>query len=664
MAGYKGLKTAWILSFGLVASAMAAQPISQTSVHNNQPVSAEAPAQPAKHLWNLQNADIRAVIHTMAQLTGKNFIIDPRVEGHITIVSKTPMTVAGLYKVFLSMLSVLDYAAIENGNVIKIVPATDAKQFAGGKEKKSAAGSSVVMRVVPVNNISAMQLVPILRPFMQEWGSVTAYNPSNTLLIAGSRDNVKRLVAIVRQMDHNDASEIKLVPLTYSNAKSLVSVLTAIQAGDRSEGKVTNVTFAADTDSNGVLVSGNAANIKQMVALIHRLDTKSSRDSGNVAVVHLRYLSAKSLAPILTRIAHGQVATEEKAAKAGGGTVSTATSALSSMSAGDSSVAVEAIPNGNSIVISAPAVMIQRLKRVIASLDVKPRQVLVEAIIVRVNESLVNKLGIMWGSATNNSADDTAGTLAGFKQGVGFLRDVTIKGLLQALTRKSGTDVLATPSVVVLNNQKASISDGKNIGLQNRSYATTDTGGSSSSSADSSNVPFTTLERTDVTLKLDVTPQISPDRTVLMKIDQSDKQVDPTGGTSDNPVLDTSEIKTSVMVKSGDILVLGGLIRHDNKSTKDSVPILGSIPILGKLFQYDDNDNEKQNLMVFMKPIILRDASVNERETLQRYRYIRQQEVIKAAGEPLVSKSDFPVLPGAHASGARRAHLPLPFSHD
>lgn len=638
--------------------------------------------QPLKQVWNLQNADIRAVIQTMSSLTGKNFVIDPRVQGKITIVSKKPMTVKELYRVFLSMLQILGFAAVPAGNVVKVVPAMNAKEYAGtavtGKGTVPIGDDNVVVRVAQVNNVSAAQLVPILRPLMHDWGSIMAYTPSNALILAGSADNVARLVKIVHTMDEKNASEIQESQLRYASATKLVKVLQQLQQDDRAEGKVTNLSFAADAESNSVLISGNKVNIVSAQKLIRRLDLKSANGNGGIEVVRLKYLEAKDMVTILTKLVHGHVSAGSSSDASSGGASSSGSSSSSTASnssplgvlsaGGNKDISIVAEKSSNALLISAPAEVVTKLNRVIHRLDTRPEQVLVEAIIVQVDDSMVNKLGVRWGTMSQDSgSSDSSGNslsqaLNGFQPGVGFIRDVTIKGLLTALKNIANTNVLATPSIVVLNNKKAVISDGVNVGIQNRQYATTDTGGGSSSGDDSSNVPFTTTQRTDVTLKLTVTPQISPNKTIMLKIDQSNRQLDPTASnsSSDNPTIDTSEIKTNVLVNSGDILVLGGLIQNQRKRLSTRVPILGDIPLLGRLFQYNTKDYEKKNLMIFLKPIILSSGSDNQKVSLERYRYMQAQQIKKAAGESLVTRAG-PMLPTVTGIRAGRLQLPPPF---
>jgi general secretion pathway protein D len=622
--------------------------------HNNDNAVTKTKQAP-EQMWNLQDADIHAVIQTISQLTGKNFIIDPRVQGKITIISSRPMSVNELYQVFLSMLQVLNYAAIPAGDITKIVPMVQAKEYGGALSSRSHPGSGdeVVVQIVPVDNISASQLVPVLRPLLQEWGSLTAYDPANTLILAGSANSVNRLVDIIHTMDQKNASAIQVVHLKYANAKKLVDVLTSLQASDRSEGKVNNISFAADEENNAILLSGNGGQRNQMKRLIHQLDTRTSNGSANTVVLKLSYLNAKKLAPILTKIARGKLAQQNRQRSngvegnrfgIGGGDTN----------ASDAGISIQSEDDDNAVVINAPTAMIQTLRQVVRQLDVRPGQVLVQALIVRVDESVLEQLGIQWGTTTPN-ANPSSLNVANFPAGIGFIPNGNLQVLIQMLTTNTSTDVLATPAVVVLNNKPATISDGKNVGIINRQYE-----GTSAPISDNSTLPFNTFERYDVTLQLKVTPQITPNNTVRLTIDQQDNRLEPdTSSTPDNPTIDTSKIKTNVLVNSGDILVLGGLISNDSEEHKNKIPFLGDIPLLGHLFRYTNRSAEKKNLMVFIRPVILHNRYQGNAETRKRYDYIRFQEFRKKADLGL-DVTDAPMLPDIN-NGTKPAQLPPPF---
>src|SRR3990167_3040671 len=600
------------------------------------------PTQSQKQMWNLQNADIRAVIQAISQLTNKNFVVDPRVQGHVTLVSAKPMTLEEMYHVFLSMLQVLNYSAIPAGNIIKIVPSMDAKGYGGTLVNSSNPGSGdqVVVRVVPVNNVSAIQLVSIIRPLMLDWGSVSAYQPSNALILSGSAANVNQLISIVNNLDQNNGSTAEVVRLKYADAAKLAQVIQSLQSSDSNQGKVSNVSVVADAASNVLLVSGNGVNRERSVKLIKQLDTPNAAGENNTAVVHLNYLTAKELAPMLTKLAHGYVEQAKKRTPGGG--------ALMSNSFGvgnngeNSDVSIQSVKDANAIVMSGPHQIIQSLKGVIAKIDTRPQEVLVQAIIVKIDESAMSQLGIQWGMGDprQTSSDGTAIISQAFQNGLGYIRNGSFSAVIQALMTNANTDILATPSILVLNNQKASISDGKNIGMYNRQY------GANTTNTGDSTVPFNTYDRKDVTLSLNVTPQIAPDNTVKLKIRQKDDSLmqgqDPN---NPNPTINTSKIDTTVLVNSGDILVLGGLISNNDTVQDQKIPILGDIPLIGRLFHSKQHSTEKKNLMVFIRPMIINNKKDAQAQSMKQYNYARYQQMRRKDGLGLSNADRHPVLP-------------------
>lgn len=583
--------------------------------------------------WNLKDADIRAVIETVALATGKSFIIDPAVQGKVTFISQKPMSTSEMYQAFLSMLQVMNYSAVPSadGRVVKIVPSAIVTEVGGqlANRHHPGKGENIVLRIVPVSHVSAIQLIPVLRPLMPSWASVTAYAPSNTLILAGNAHDMQRLVALVHHMDQNSTSQVSVVNLRYADAKQVVSMLDMLREHDLAEGKVSNVSMVADSNSNSILLSGDLSDMVIMKGLIAKLDRPNSASVGNTEVIHLNYLTASKLAPVLEKIASN----DSKASKT------------------DNPVSVQAQTDDNAIIIHAPPAIMLGLESVIKKLDVHPKEILVEAIIVNIDESLLNQLGIVWGTVDldgnptttangTTSAQNSFALKLGGRHGIGFVGGGGIQALVHALMSNSAADVLSTPSIVVMNNQDATIADGKNIGMFNRQYAT-----SSSNNNLSGVLPYNTVERKDVTLSLKVTPQISPNNILRLKINQKDDSLDPDqSGDPDNPTIDTSQITTSVMVKSGDILVLGGLANHEQKKSTAKVPVLGSIPLLGRLFQYTNHSVEKKDLMVFLRPIIL-NAATTDKQSVSRYHDMREQELrMQLQGEHL-SADDLPVLP-------------------
>jgi general secretion pathway protein D len=625
-----------------------------------------------QQVWNLKDADIRAIIQTVSMITGKTFIIDPRVQGKVTFISQHPMSVNELYNAFLSMLQVLNYAAVPGGGVTKIVPSVDANSMNNKVVSRfhPGAGDELVVRVVPINNVSAIQLIPVLRPLMPQWSSITAYSPSNSLILASTAANINHLVKIINKMDSRSENETSIITLKHANAENIVSVVTKLQSGERALGKTPNVSVAADKLSNTILISGNLNNISTMKSLITQMDNRATDSTNAAKVVFLNYLSAKKLAPVLNKIANGQ----ENDAK-GKGTTATDS---------NSKVSVQAEPdNDNALIIRAPNNIMSQLVNVIKRLDVRPQQVLVEAIIVKMNESLLKQLGIVWGTVIsntgtpdnpnapgqpiNNGAASSPSNTFALKiapGGFGFMQNSSLQVLIHALSSDASTDILSTPTIVVLNGQKATISDGQNVGIVNRSYQNSSPG--TGSDVQGLGVPYNTIERKDITLSLTVTPQISPNHTLRLKITQQDdslaSQIDPGTPGSDNPVIDTSKITTNVLVRSGDILVLGGLVDHSTKKNDQKVPFLGSIPLIGRLFSYTNHDVEKKDLMIFLKPVIINTNYERRKATLKKYHYMRGEMLGIKAG-PTLHPNDSPVLPNIPSTRQlNRDALPAPYN--
>ena len=604
------------------------------------PVAPSAAPNNGAQIWNLKNTDIRAVIQTISVLTGKTFIVDPSVHGTITLVSQKPMTPDELYQVFLSMLHLLHYAAIPSNGVIKIVPATDAnalsRQFATNAQPGS--GDQIVLRVVPINHVSATDLVPVLRPLMSQSGSVTAYLPSNSLILAGTASNIARLVRVIKRMDSTNAPQLAVVHVRYANAKKIAAVIQTLQSNNASQASsLGNTKIAADEQSNSIVISANLKNQLTVRNLIRQLDQPGS-GGDNTQVVTLNYLTAKKLAPILTKIASGMAVSNNNVSKSG--------KTAPIVNAGNASdISIQAEDSDNAIIMHGPRALLRSLRHVIHQLDVRPKEVLVQAIIVKIDEGLLNQLGVVWGTSNGESTPGgSSATLASpdsaalkINHGIGFLPDGNLIALMHMLKSNGSSDILSTPSIVVLNNQKAKIDDGQNLGVANSTYP------QAPSPASSTNIaPYTTFVRQDVTLSLVVQPHISPNNMISMSLIQQDDTV-ASGGSTDNPILNTSKINTSVLVKSGTILVLGGLIDNNQQKTVEKLPILGDLPIIGHLFRYDTHQIQKTNLMVFIRPIIMSRTSART-ATQNSYAYIREQQMNMLTNKPITVDVP-PVLP-------------------
>lgn len=656
------------------APAKTASPVTKTVTPT--PIAAMSPAantQPVaeqnQHIWNLQDADIRAVIDAVSKATGKNFIIDPHVQGKITIVSNKPMGPDEAYQVFLSSLQVLGYAAVPSGNVIKIVPNTAARSLSApiSNAQNPGQGDEFIVRTIHVKNVAASQLVPILQPLVPEWSFVSAYIPTNTLILSGQANNINRLVSIVDNIDQKATNETQVINLQHASANKVLSALTALQNANRAAGKISSASFAADPQANSIIINGTPDDMIQLTNIIRQLDKPGSGDIGLTQVIYLNYLDAKKFAPILAKIAHSAYSSDDESA----GKMTSTTSAPGSIQATASlasnpddsdainkQIAIQAEPTSNALIISAPAPMMANLKAIIAQLDVQPQQVLVEAIIAQVDERLIRQLGIRWGVQPDADASDTPSSTSDSSDiplpgSIGFIRSGNLRIIVDALSSDNAADILSTPSIAVLDNQQAEIQVGKIIPIENRQYATSTTGNNSDNST-----PFTTFEQKPVVLKLTVTPQISPNQFIRLNIKQVNDSLQNPDNPGPLPIINTSNIKTNIMVKSGDIVVLGGLISNQYNDATQRVPVLGDIPLVGNLFKHKDKEMEKLNLLVFLRPIILAQNAQTQQITQERYDAIRQQQLLRREGKDILTTDATPLLPALKKTDVQ---LPPPF---
>ncbi|KTD03468.1 GspD family T2SS secretin variant LspD [Fluoribacter gormanii] len=654
-------------------------------------------------LWNLRNADVRAVIAEVSRVTGKNFVIDPRVQGKISIVSSTPMNNNELYQVFLSVLQVSGYAAIPSGAIIKIIPNIDAKTQSPdllNGIKHPPRGDDMMVAVVPVHYVPSEQLVPVLRPLMPQWSSISAYAPSNMLILSGRANNIRSLADIIKQVDNSSANGIDIVHLRHSLAMDIAATLKDLVKTQPSMGGArTQLTIAADDRSNSLLVSGSKTDRIRLRMLILKLDRESSEGvNSNTQVVYLNYLRAEDLVPILAGIAQanfsGNVGTTigtitrpildstnpasnlannsnmqgstssssspystgsgsgGSSLTASGATANTSTTTTQNEGTTKPTVQIIAEPNTNSIILNAPASVIRTLKRVISQLDIKPAQLLIEALVAEINQSDINDLGIEWGS------DQQTGKPESFTPGFAIINSSTklddFQAQIYALARENKANILSTPSVVVLDNRQAKILVGKQVSIASTTQPA-NAGGTTNNG-----VPFTTFDRVNVALHLYVRPQITRGNGIQLQIDQGNDTLDPpvVSPNTATPTFRISSIVTSVHVESGDVVVLGGLTQDSLGNENNRLPVLGDIPGVGRLFKRNINSREKRVLMVFIKPIILRNERDNMHMTSEKYNNVRQFELdwLKSQ-DAFVQSNNATVLPAL-----KRAELPKPFN--
>lgn len=578
-------------------------------------------------LWNLQDADILSVINEVSQETGKNFIVDPRVNGKISLISSKPIKQNEVYQVFLSVLGLLGYSAIPSGNVIKIVPNMESAEQATSTASKRAPGhgDEVVVRVFPLENVSASQLIPVLRPMLPQWSNISAYTPGNVLIVLGRAANLERIHHIIQDVDKASTSGIQIIPLQHASATQVANVLNNLQAAAKGAGESTLVSIATDERSNSILLGGPKAMRLKMRVLISQLDSPSSTPSGNTEVIYLRYLEAKTFAPLLGKIAQNIIGKDTGTRFDASNAINVQTAGTAGAAAKEVSVTstiIQAEPNSNAVIVTAPPALMQAIKTVIAKLDIRPKQVLVEAIIAEVDESNLTNLGIQWGSVTPSgdvATGATGSSVTSFPQFgagvVGIIPYVRIQAILSILRNQNGVDILSTPSVVVLDNQKATIEVGQDIPELTGQYSTTGTTGTVT--------PFQTIGRKKVTLKLDVTPQINLGHSVRIKLNLKNDTLQNPQSPGLTPLINTSNIQNSVIINSEDVLVLGGLISNTNNENINKVPILSSIPFVGPIFEQKTTNQQKRNLMVFIKPIIMRDNEDATSITHVKYEAVR-----------------------------------------
>jgi general secretion pathway protein D len=607
---------------------------------------------------NLKDADIGALISTVAEVTDRNFIVDPRVKGKVTVISSRPMDSDEVYQVFLSILKVHGFAAVPSGEVIKIVPDVNAKQdgIPTANDRDPGRGDEMVTRVVQVDNVAAAQLVPILRPLVPQQGHLAAYPATNVLIISDRANNVERLLTIIRRIDQVSDSEIEVISLQYASAAEVVRVLTslkrAVPTAKGAAGPGDGQVLVADERTNSVLLSGDRASRLRMRAIISHLDTPLDT-GGNTDVIYLRYANAAEIVDTLLGV--GKI--EEKEAQQGKAT------------APKGSFDIQADDATNSLVITAPPDIMRTLKHVISQLDIRRAQVLVEAVIAEVSEDTARDLGVQWafsgvdgssgpvgvvnftnsGSVVSdviNGAADVANggafpsivgnALLGLGSSSGSFNYLAVMNLLAS---DANTNILSTPTLVTLDNEEAEIVIGENVPFVTGSFTST-------GASDGATNPFQTIQREDVGLTLKIKPQINEGDALRLEIEQEVSNIaDSVAGAADI-ITNKRSIKTNVMVDDGQVVVLGGLIEEQIGESIQKVPLLGDIPFLGVLFRSKTADVTRTNLMVFIHPVILRDAAVTNSYTNSKYNYIRALQMQQDEdGVNMLPDKHHPVLP-------------------
>ena len=652
---------------------------------------------------NFVNADIEGVVKAMAQITGKNFVIDPRVKGTVNIISAQPVARANMYDVFLSALRLQGFTAVEGHGLVKILPEADAKLHRNDVDGQRAGGDGIQTRVFTLTHQSAVQLVPTLRPLVAPNNTITALQNSNTLIVTDYASNLQRLAGIIAAIDQPDDAGSAMIVLHYASALDAAQTINRLfaappQAVQTLQGAdpTQRLVVIADARSNSLLVRAEdparLAQIRQFAAM---LDSPTSA-AGNVHVIYLKNAEAVKLAATLRGIHSGSAASS---AQAFGSSAPAETTALSPMAntgsgaqtaagggkepmLGDATAqsAAETVPGiiqadaaTNSIIITAPDALYNNLRAVVEKLDARRLQVYVEALIVELTASKAGEFGVQWqdlggigkagtqvfggtnfgGAGQNiigiaqNPASAGPGLNIGTMRGtvtIGGVQILNLGLLARALETDSNANILSTPTLLTLDNEEAKIVVGQNVPFITGQYAVS---GSATTPS-----PFQTIERKDVGLTLKIRPQISEGGVVRLQIYQEVSSVADTANPA-GVITNTRSIESTVLVNDGQIIVLGGLIQDAVNGGVSKVPVLGNLPLLGGLFRYNNHSRTKTNLMVFLRPTVLSDAQRADAVSSERYDYIRGQQIHAEPVRGAVHGSDpLPLLPSLPAPPA------------
>lgn len=603
------------INTGLVTKLSAQQPIT-TAVSNNSAVSS-----PAQNTYNdelitinIHEAEIISVIQWMAEKTHKKILINPSVKGKVSILANVPMSIDDAYLVFLTMLDVYGFTSTEYNDVVSITTKNDSYRTASHiiKNFNKPLGNQQALFVYETQAIDANKLLPTIKPLVANTGYINVLANSNKLLIADAYDNIKRLASLIKQLDQIDNIQIQTIKLEYASANTVAAVINSLLSSDNN----LSFTMTSDERSNSVLMSGDKITEKKVKQLIQHLDRPIST-TDNTRVIFLRYSEATEILPILQSMSKA-IQQENK-----------------NQDIVQQAINIEASSHSNALVITAPPDILQTMEKVIAQIDIRRAQVLVETIIVEINEDLARQLGVEWNTSFNAQTGTEGATQFGLRQtgtlavenilsaglSLGYYSGGSLRGLINALATEVGANILSTPSLMTLDNQEAEILVGSNVPII--------TGQSLTNNSEN---PFTTIERQDIGISLKVTPQINDKNSVTLDILQELETLSDSTTSSTDLVTNKRSIKTKVLVENNKILVLGGLISDEEREKVSKVPFLGDIPLLGKLFQSSSKTKVKRNLMVFIHPIII--SNDEDGTTLSSAKYQKLKTLKKQFSNP------------------------------
>ncbi len=628
----------------------------------------------AQYSPNFKGTEITEFVNIVGKNLKKTMIVDPNVRGKINVRSYDLLSEDQYYQFFLNVLEVYGFAAVEmDNNIVKIIRNKDAKTASIPViDDDSILGDEMVTRIVEVKNVTVRELVPLLRQLSDQagGGNVTNYDPANVIMITGTASSVNRMVKIIERVDRAGDQDVQIIKLKYASAAEIVRIIEAMNKS--TTGKSATPTFlipkiVADERTNSVIVSGESKARERIARIVKRLDSELETN-GNTRVYYLKYSKAEDLVKVLKGVSES-ISSNTKTAK------------LNSRSQQKRNISIDAHESTNTLVITAQPDMLRSLEAVIRQLDVRRAQVLVEAIIVEVFESDGMSLGVQWYSETggftqfNNGPTPISSIAAAAKAAEGekgntvttidsngnpvTTKNPDVKGdytllaqalggingtmwgvvkdgwgaVIQAVSSDTNSNILATPSITTLDNEEAYFIVGQEVPII-----------TGSATGNNNNNPFQTVERQEVGIKLRVTPQINEGNAVQLVIEQEVSSVSGTTGVDIS--INKREIKTTVMADNGSVVVLGGLIDEDVQESEQKVPLLGDIPIIGHLFKSTKTTKRKRNLMVFLRPTIIRDAGLMNSISKEKYNFIRADEIRKQEeGLSLMDDEKLPLLP-------------------
>ncbi|WP_301151854.1 type II secretion system secretin GspD [Metapseudomonas otitidis] len=622
------------LSIAVLVAGLATAPL---PVFAADPVSASSSSQQDSWTINLKDADIREFVDQVADITGQTFIVDPRVKGQVSVVSKAPLSLSEVYQLFLSVMATHGFTVITQGDQARIIPNAEAKAEAGSGPE---APDTLETRVIQVQHAPVTELIPLIRPLVPQYGHLAAVTSANALIISDRAANIARIEDLMRQLDQKGDRDYTVLNLQNAWVMDAAEVLN--NAVTRGQAKGTNAAqVIADSRTNRLIIVGPPSARAKLVSLAQSLDTPTAR-SANTRVIRLRHNDAKALATTLGEISEGLKSPEGTEQKGK-----------------PQNILIRADESLNALVLLAEPDTVNALEDIVRQLDVPRAQVMVEAAIVEISGDISDALGVQWavdargrtggmGGANFANTGLSVGTVLKAiqdKKVPDSLPDGAIIGvgtdhfgaLVTALSANSKSNLLSTPSLLTLDNQKAEILVGQNVPFQTGSYTTGSTGASN---------PFTTIERKDIGVTLKVTPHINEGATLRLEIEQEISSIAPTASVSAQAVdliTNKRSIKSTILAEDGQVIVLGGLIQDDITTTDSKVPLLGDIPLLGRLFRSTKDSHVKRNLMVFLRPTVVRDRAGLAALSGKKYSDIR------VLGDPGPQRSRPSILPSEPA---------------